>query len=231
MNTETVIDTRNVISASIRNNQGKFLDFYFSFRIPEEQIPEYRKDMANRDISNHRFIITQDEARFLFSGASFGPWFDDGMRAIRFTDTGIQVIPTFYAQQQDDYCRFQVVIRWTELMPLIKQALELPIDVSIEFAEIIRKSADIAKPLVKEVLDSDACAVVFDNENNGINEMLERVRNIARNSSRGQDDPIKVAFYKDSERSLYWNITREGNRVMNGGIIWHESSNSYSIHT
>lgn len=72
-------------------------------------------------------------------------------------------------------------------------------------------------------------------------ELLDRLQNlirIARNSSSGIDNKITIQLsldripHKDHPDDYYFSISNKDNkRVINGGIIFHSSSNEYSTHT
>jgi hypothetical protein len=214
------LDSNNIGTAEIRNNQGKFLNFDFHYTQGTEKSVLF-------------FTLMVEEVRFLLNNPAFLPWFDDGNRCIRVVGDGIYIAPTYRAIDGGDARTVRIVMRHKELFPILEAALKIPEGTSIEFSKEIRRSAEMAIPLMVENWSSDARKILQFNHDK-IHSCVEQVKIIARNSSNGQDDRITVSFFKDGDRSLYWNIINdEGRRVMNGGIIWHgdDEKGEYSIHT
>lgn len=221
INHSLVLDGKNVLKASVQNNQ-KFLNFDVL----------YTSDGGNTDTLF--FTLMTEEVRFLLDNPAFLPWFDDGIRVIRVERDGIYIIPSYCAlggQAQTETVR--LLIRHVELFPLLRTALGIPKGASLEFAEELRRSQEMATPALETEWSAGALSVFVDNRAL-LTPLVEHVQNIARNASNGQDDPVTLAFYKDGDRSLYWAVRKTGRQLMNGGIIWHwhgDDQGYYALHT
>ncbi|HEY9765939.1 MAG TPA: hypothetical protein V6C82_06220 [Chroococcales cyanobacterium] len=63
---------------------------------------------------------------------------------------------------------------------------------------------------------------------------IERLTQIARNSSRNQNDPVELHISADYVPESFYFVERkprENRCLMNGGIIWHADEGEYGIHT
>jgi hypothetical protein len=228
----------NIISATVKNNQGKYVDFNFKFRLQPEEIPDYKKGDPDADIQTHYFSLERSEINFLLDPKrEFNPWFDQGLRAIRFEQDRVLNIPT-YCALDSEVKRFQLRIRMKELAPILQSVMDLPEGNTIDFTKQVRLSAEMSKPKVEEDWSDGAYKIFHDplNRENGIEKEIETIRLIARNSS-AQDCPALIKYFPDSDRSLLAVLSEKdsGNIFMTAGIIWHGerdgSSGIYSIHT
>ena len=170
------------------------------------------------------------------------PWYDDLVRIMRFDSAGIHVTPSLTELVSNSGIKesFTIHIRSTELKTLFEDILDMKAisdkpRIEMNLLPYVQRSNELATPDVQVAYGDGALAIINDedNVNHGIGECVERVLLIANNASHGQDDPVEVTFYAEDARNLYWNImkVKEQRRIMNGGIIYHEHSHEYGIHT
>jgi len=200
---------RNVTAISIRKNSNG------SFRLKFE-----RDDKDTWD----DFYFQEVEIRHIIECRDFFPFYVDCYTILQFTGTYLRII-----ELNQNNSEIWIPFRRTELEPKLKEALALEPDVDLDLLPAYLDSKVKTEPCVNENIGDDALEIT---QLEGIAPYLERVRQIARNSSKGIDDPVKLGFFKDFEsKSLYWAISRNNNLIMNGGVIYDKNRNDWGIHT
>lgn len=225
------LDATNLISANIEPLETS-LCFNFKFADPTPTRPENTGHLS--------FYLGRKEAAFLVSEdkPDFWPWLDDLGQAARFSTDGLEIIPT-HAGMESQLVRAKVKIRIEEALEVLKKGIATPKgERNLDILGDIKHSAEMAVPNITEDFSDRAKEILADpfNQEKGILGLLEHIRTIARNRGRGQDDPVTISLHGDGERDLYFDISRKDEagryrRIMNGGISWSESSQSYSANS
>ena len=189
---------------------------------------ERRKDVfvlhykLTKEKWDNTFYFTQKEFEHLARNEDFWPFYADGYNLCQFTGSHLR-----FGRLDGERKELWLPFRNKELIPELKNALNMEVGTEKDLLNAFFYSRDKAIPSVHETIDEKALPIT---QLEGIEPYLERVRNIAKNSSKGVDDPVELNFYADGYRSLYFTIT-PGRGMRNGGINWHESSNEWSINT
>ena len=163
------------------------------------------------------------EIEHILNEKQFSPFYVDGMHLLQFTGSSIRIIDLGESKHTEQYLPF----RTKEFFEQLELALKLEENDKLDLMPAYLKSLEMAKPDIE---------IVFEETKNlpGIEGFIARVITIGGNCSNGADDRVSVRFYKDSApKSLYWEVYHYGKKrcVYNGGIIWHESQESWGIHT
>ena len=171
--------------------------------------------------------FTREEVRFAIeSEAAFTPWFDDLGQLVQFGSDGIYSVPSYVS---DSEVKQFLPFRWKELKPLLEDALMVEFGNIIDITYAYNKSKDIAVPKLIEVFSDPANELIEGNEL--LAPYVKRLQILAEGYSRGQDDPATLYLNKEDEKNLYFEIWNNKRRCLNGGVIWHETSKEYGIHT
>jgi hypothetical protein len=170
------------------------------------------------------FYISQAELLHMLNEKGFCPFYCDNYHLLQFTGTSLRFVDI-----SENCKQIYIPFREKELFVEFNKVLNLDPEIELDLLPAFLDSLEKAKPNVNETIVDQAKETC---ELEGILPYLDRVRQIAKNSSGGYDDAIDLYFMKDiAPRSLYWVISRDGKQLMNGGIIWHSESCSWEIHT
>jgi hypothetical protein len=172
----------------------------------------------------HNFFLNEAEVLDIINNDKFAPFYSDGYDLLQVTGRMLR-----FVNLEDYKRRLWIPFRDTELRIELKKALALETDVEMDLFEAYKNSLEQSKPNVYETIVDNALEIT---QLEGITPFLDHVRQIAQNSSKGQDDPVTLSFMKDyGAKDLYWVIARNNNRIMNGGIIYDDNRNTWGIHT
>ena len=203
-------ETSEILLDHISVRKNKNGHYCLEFKLTEEQ---YSRD----------FYFTAKEFEHLVENKDFWPFYNDGYNLCQNMGTHLRFI-RIEREIKDLWLPF----RSTELIPVLKEALKVEAEVKIDLLPAFIDSKEKAKPIVHETIMNDALPITL---LEGIQPYLDRVREVAKNSSKGQDDPVKLTWFSDScPKSLYFTIF-PGRGIREGGVIFHEHSNSWGIHT
>ena len=176
-----------------------------------------------KDYYSHEFYLLPSEMKHILNNPGFWPYFADCYSLLQVTETALH----FANVESPDH--IYIHFRDKELFPEFTKVLDYPINQELDLMPAYLDSIKKAQPNVHETITDQAMEIT---KLEGIKYYMDRVRDIANNRSAGVDDPIQLTFFDDfAPKSLYWTITREDKLCMNGGIIWHEHSNEWGIHT
>jgi len=169
--------------------------------------------------------LTRDEIEDILTNRKFFPYYSEGYHLFQFTGTNLHFVDIGERKRE-----VFIPFRRQEFEPMLRKALDSEPDQVIDLLPAFLDSVEKARPCVNETIYEQALDI---SKIEGISDYMDRVRQIAKNSSGGFDDPVELGFYKDyGPKDLYWNITQSpGGRIMNGGIIFNESSGTWGIHT
>ena len=173
---------------------------------------------------SHNFYLSESEVKDILYHKDFRPFYADCSTLVQFTGRTFRII-NLNDVPKETYIHF----REEELFPFLREVLLMPPETKMDMFQPYQNSLEMAVPKVDETIVDEAkeiCAL------EAIFPFLERVRLIAKNSSKGCDDPVKLTFMKDhAPMSLYWVISRNNNLIMNGGVIYDSNRETWGIHT
>lgn len=173
---------------------------------------------------SHNFYLSEPEVKDILYHKDFRPFYADCSTLVQFTGRTFRII-NLNDTPKETYIHF----REEELFPFLREALNMPPETMMDMFKPYQDSLERAIPKVNETITDDAKEIC---ELEGISFYLDRVRQIAKNSSKGCDDPVELTFMHDrAPKDLYWVISRNNNRIMNGGIIYDNSRETWGIHT
>jgi hypothetical protein len=187
--------------------------------------------IKNDDFS---FMLSREEIRNFVDEKSY--IFDDLQQIIQFRSDRIQVSPSFYGLlNSSEPSMFSISIRDKELREFCKTIQNIEPTSNINWLEVIKTSQIMMMPNVIVKYHGEAKNIITNEENvkNGIKDGVDRLVNLAKRRSNGQDDPIVLNIAPDhnSETSLVWSVVRNDQCMINGGLIWHKISAEYGVHT
>ena len=210
----------NVSELSLKNNQGKYVDFRFKTESMEQPIG---------------FIITFDEAEYALScltgTAKFAPWFDDGVHLIRMTQHGFRHLYTGGSRLQQDMAVFPgvelakaltYILRYSKVDETYTFTPECLAEIAQHYAPVVRwdyREWDDVEP-VQNALARLSVDYPY------LSEATAHLEAIAGNSSDGLPVTIYLSYdgmpKEGVPPSFYFDIrTPNDERIMNGGIIAH----------
>ena len=175
--------------------------------------------------NNH--YLMEDEVRQILEGKTC-PFYADCYDLMQYSGRSLQFVRI---EPKSVVKPIYIAFRDTEFLPELAKALLLKPDEEIDLIPIYLNSLEQAKPNVNVMVCDEVKEL---KEDPGMANQIETVMSIAESCSRGQDDPVDLAFYPDhAPRSIYWEVfnLRKKHCVYNGGIIWHENQNKWSVHT
>jgi hypothetical protein len=176
------------------------------------------------DQYTHDFYLSESEVRDILYHKDFCPFYVDGFTLVQFTGRTFRII-NLNDNPKETYIHF----REEELFPFLREVLNMPLETMMDMFKPYQDSLKRAIPKVNETITDDAKEIC---KLRGISDYLERVRSIAKNSSNGCDDPVELTFMHDhAPKDLYWVISRNNNRIINGGIIYDSNRKTWGIHT
>lgn len=170
------------------------------------------------------FYLNVFEIIDILHNIDFSPYYDDLCYLIQFRASHIHIMDI----SDNTLKRYEINFRLVDLKPFLDTFIKdksNELDLTEQYFESIKK----AVPLVNEEISQEAQEIV---NLEGITPYIDRVRNLAKQRSNGQDDPVKLSFMKDGSKNLYFAIMRNNSSLlMNGGIIYDERTCDWSIHT
>lgn len=170
------------------------------------------------------FYLHEAELLDILTEKKFLPFYADGYDLLQVTGHHLR-----FVNMEDPNRRLWVPFRDVELFPQLRLALALEAEVKMDLLPAFLDSLKMREPNVYETIADNALEIT---KMEGIEPFLASVRLLAKNSSRGQDDPVTLTFMKDYGPSdLYWVIARNKKQVMNGGVIYDENRSTWGIHT
>lgn len=177
------------------------------------------------------FVLVEREAQWLVDcGKDIQPAFRD-IAWWMSVEEYCTVICYAYSGQEAEWV--YISIPHDALRVLIMSALHDPDVEKVLDGEGLRRIAFFYRPIAKfEYRDAETLRKVVDNIDL-LKPFMVRLLRMARNSSDGQMATINV--YPDpwdtANPSFGWSIWIGNERIINGGLIWHDKAQEYSIHT
>jgi hypothetical protein len=195
------------------------------FTVTKQNSSNYRILYKEKDQPYYQdFYISKPELLHMLNEKEFSPFYCDNYHLLQFTGTSLR-----FVELSENCKQIYIPFREKELFPKFNEVMALDQEIELDLLPAFLDSLEKAKPNVNETILDQAKEIC---ELEGISPYLERVRQIANNSSGGFDDAIELYFMKDiAPRSLYWVISRDSKQLMNGGIIFHSENCSWGIHT